>query len=175
MTFAKTAGVVCLCAVLVGGCAAGEDEGSARSAATPSVHARQQDSGDSTFGSTRRFRDGLTVTVSQPKEFQPSVTAYPRSARAVSFEITVDNSRAANYQLSNMSITLTADGQPMKQVVDTTQGYNGMGSSGNDIAAGRNVQLSLAFTVPVEAVELEMTVQPDTSRVGAPMTFTGNA
>lgn len=154
---------------------AGQDE-PAEPATSPSAPVQTTDNGNSTFGSTRSFPDGLTVTVSRPKQFQPSDMAYPRARRAVSFEVTVDNARGASYQLSNLSITMTADGQPMKQVVDSTQGFTGMGSAERmNIAAGRNVQLNVAFTVPTEPVELEMMVQPDTSRVGPPLTFTGTA
>ncbi|TCP46765.1 hypothetical protein EV191_11341 [Tamaricihabitans halophyticus] len=170
MRFANATGIAlgaCLCVLAIAGCA--EQPATTPASGDAQVQVRQQ--GEPRFGETRELSDGLRVTVSQPKEFQPSDTAYPQAARAVSFEITLDNAQATRYHLADMSVLLTADGQPMKQVIDSTQGYTGMGSNTTDVTTGGTARFTVAFTVPPESVPLELIME---SGRGSLLTYTGS-
>jgi len=126
------------------------------------------------FGVGHTFADGVAITVSAPKSFQPSPAAYPASARAAAFEIEVTNSGAEPYRLSGFSVAATVAGTQAIQVVDSTQGFNGVLDAGKDIAPGRSVRMNLAFAVPPQPAELRMVLRPDTaSPVSA--TYCGSA
>ncbi|OZM74175.1 hypothetical protein CFN78_06200 [Amycolatopsis antarctica] len=114
-----------------------------------------------TFGSEYRFASGLTVRISTPKSFRPSDTAYPRSDRAVAVEVSLYNEGARSFRLSNLTAVARIDGAPAKQVVDPTQGFNGVVNADTDLPQGRNVRLMLAFAVPARPAELTLSVQPD--------------
>ncbi|MEC3982344.1 hypothetical protein [Amycolatopsis sp. H20-H5] len=115
------------------------------------------------FGGEHRFASGVTITVSTPKSFQPSAGAYPRSPRAAAFDITIENTGADAYHLSGLSVTATVAGVPAKQVVDATQGFNGIFDAGKDVAPARSVHVTLAFAVPSEQVALRVQLRPTPS------------
>jgi hypothetical protein len=131
-------------------------------------------SGELKFGVAHTFADGVAITVSAPKSFQPSASAYPVSARAAAFDIAITNSGSDPYRLSGFSAIATVDGAQAIQVVDSTQGYNGIIDAGKDIASGRTVQLSLAFAVPSQPAELRLVLRPSTESPAA-VTYSGSA
>lgn len=115
------------------------------------------------FGVGHTFADGVAITVSAPKSFQPSPAAYPASARAAAFEIEVTNASSEPYRLSSFSVAATVAGTQAIQVVDSTQGFNGVIDAGKDVAPGRSVRMNLAFAVPPQPAELRMVLRPDTA------------
>ncbi|GAB3714008.1 hypothetical protein GCM10027598_21810 [Amycolatopsis oliviviridis] len=118
--------------------------------------------GDLAFGAPHRFPTGVTIAVSAPKSFRPSASAYPQSPRAVAFGIEVTNAGDGTYRLSGLSVTGEVDGETasVKQVVDPTQGYNGIADADKDVVPGRSVHLTLAFAVPDKPVKLRLQVRP---------------
>ena len=113
-----------------------------------------------TFGGQYRFADGTTISVAAPKSFRPSANAYPQSARAVAFDITIRNDGDQSYQLSGLSVAATVAGAPAKQLVDSTQGYSGIVDAGKDVPPGRDVQVTLAFAVPDQPSEMRLSLRP---------------
>lgn len=112
------------------------------------------------FGGQFRFDDGVTVSVSAPKPFKPSNSAYPRSDRAVAFEIIIRNEGDQPYRLSGLSVSATVGDVPSKQVVDSPQGYSGIVDAGKDVQPGRDVRVNLAFAAPPEPTEMRLTLRP---------------
>jgi hypothetical protein len=111
---------------------------------------------DLKFGGEHRFANGVTIIVSPPRTFQPSTGSYPRSPRAAAFDITVENNGTTAYPLSGLSVTAAVAGAPAKQVVDATQGFNGVVDAGKDVAPARSVHVNLAFAVPEQQVRLRL-------------------
>lgn len=112
------------------------------------------------FGGQYRFHDGLTIVVSTPKSFRPSGSAYPRSDRAVAFEISIRNDGSQPYQLSGLSVSATVAGTTAKQLVDSTLGYIGIADADKDVQPGRDTQIMLAFAVPDQLSPLRLSVRP---------------
>lgn len=115
------------------------------------------------FGEQYRFNDGITVSVSAPKSFRPSVSAYPHSARAVAFELTIRNDSDQPYKLSGLIVSATVAGGAAKQVVDSTQGYSGIVDAGKDVQPAHDVQVTLAFAVPNQPAEMSLSLRPTAS------------
>lgn len=126
------------------------------------------------FGREFRFPDGVTVLVSTPRTFQPSETAYPRCARAVTFEVNLLNEGEQPYRLSGFSASATVSGEPAKQVVDSAQGFTGIVDAAKDVEPGRNVRLNFAFAMPADPVELKMSVRTGPESVASAL-YTGQA
>jgi hypothetical protein len=126
------------------------------------------------FGRDYRFEDGVTVTVSLPKSFQPSVTAYPQSDRAVAFEVALRNDGSQPYRLSGLSVVATSDGTTLNQVVDSVQGFSGIVGADRDIPSSRDVHVTLAFAVPIEPTEIQLSLRPDPSSPDAAL-YRGSA
>ncbi|TVT07170.1 hypothetical protein AMYBAR_001382 [Amycolatopsis bartoniae] len=115
------------------------------------------------FGGQYRFDDGVTISVSTPKSFRPSESAYPHSDRAAAFEIAVRNDGDQPYRLSALSVSATVAGGGAKQVVDPTQGYSGIVDAGKDVPTGRDVRFTLAFAVPEQPAEMRLSLRPNTT------------
>ncbi|PXY21412.1 hypothetical protein BAY60_25835 [Prauserella muralis] len=126
---------------------------SARPAATATAVVR--------FGSDHRFPSGLVVAVSTPKTFQPSDAAYPRAERAAAFGIAIYNETQQPYRLSSFSVRATIDERQATQVVDATQGYNGIVDADRDVPPGGMARLTFAFAVPADGTPLRLIVRPD--------------
>ena len=129
---------------------------------------------DLKFGADHRFASGLTISVGSPKSFQPSASAYPRSARGAAFDVELTNDGATTYKLSGLTVTATSSGSPVKQVVDTTQGFTGIADAGKDVPPGRSVHVTLAFAVPEEPAQLRLQVRPSATEAAA-VTYCGPA
>lgn len=124
------------------------------------------------FGSMHRFASGLVVIVSEPTSFQPSKSAYPPSESAIAFEVTVRNETSHRYRLSNMSVTVIADRQEVKQLSDPTQGYTGVANSPKGLPTEREKRVNLAFAVSAKPEHLKFTLSPR-SEGAARVTYVG--
>ncbi|MFJ7216441.1 hypothetical protein [Amycolatopsis sp. NPDC098790] len=129
---------------------------------------------DLKFGADHRFASGLTISVGSPKSFQPSVSAYPRSPRGAAFDVELTNDGATTYKLSGLTVTATSSGSPVKQVVDTTQGFTGIADAGKDVLPGRSVHVTLAFAVQPEPAQLRLQIRPSATEPAA-VTYCGPA
>ncbi|MEU3273203.1 hypothetical protein ABZ639_20395 [Saccharomonospora sp. NPDC006951] len=125
------------------------------------------------FGSDHRFPSGLVVSVSEPKLFRPSDSAYPRSERAAAFGIAIYNETEQPYRLSSLSVRATVSEEEAQQVVDATQGYTGIVDADRDLPPGAMVRVTLAFAMPSKSCPVVLTVRPDTA-TGTTAVYTGS-
>jgi hypothetical protein len=151
-----------LCAVAIcGACGASGQESNGSTSAGDQALA--EDAGPvaqtMNFGAPYRFPDGVTVVISAPRPFHPSDSAYPRSNRAVAFEIGVRNDGDQPYHLSGLSVSATVEGAVAKQVVDSMQGYSGIVDADKHVQPGRDTGVTLAFAVPDEPHPIRLTVR----------------
>lgn len=119
--------------------------------------------GSTPFGQEYRFESGLTLMISTPKSFTPSSSAYPRSPRAAAVEVSIYNGGEQPFRPTNLTATAKVDGEAAKQLVDPTQGFNGVADAATDLPPGRNIRLTMAFAMPERTAELAISVQPDSS------------
>jgi hypothetical protein len=110
---------------------------------------------------TRMLADGLTITVSPPREFTPTSAASPQSPRAVAFDLVVRNDGTDAYHPAELAVTAIANRSAALQVIDSTQGYTGFAGATRDVAPGETIHLSVAFAVPAQRSEFRLMVQPD--------------
>ncbi|MCR6490813.1 hypothetical protein M8542_49305 [Amycolatopsis sp. OK19-0408] len=129
---------------------------------------------DLKFGADHRFDSGVTISVGSPQSFKPSTSAYPRSPRGAAFDVQLTNDGTTTYKLSGLTVTATSGGLPVKQVMDTTQGFTGITDAGKDVPPGRSVHLSLAFAVPQEQTQLRLQIRPSATEA-AVATYCGPA
>jgi hypothetical protein len=127
---------------------------------------------DVAFGEQVLFESGLSVTVSMPKLFRPSPSAYPRSERAAAFEIAVNNGSTQSYRLSGLAVEAEVAGEQMKQVVDPTQGISGIVDAGKDVPPGRQIRVTVAFAVAPEPAPIRLKLRPDATEEPC-ATYTG--
>lgn len=159
------------CSLNAAGDAATRSAGS--SGAPSSDHSFPVNDPGPAFGRTYTFPSGVAVAVAPPRAFTPSKTAYPRSAHAVSFEITIVNGSEASYRLSDIVITATVNGEPSEEIIDSTQGYTGLADASTDIPASRRVRLLLAFSSPTEPATTSLNIRPS-SNEGTSADFIGD-
>ncbi len=164
------AAALCTLLVLVTGCGSGpaysepaEQSVAASAAANPSRS-----------GERRPLGDDLSITVSGPISFVPTDSAYPKSPRALGFDVTVENHGTTAYRPTVLVLTATADGATARQVIDSTQGYAGMVGD-IEIAPGAKARFSVAFGVPEQRVTLQLSAQPDPASRSMVMVFEGLA
>ncbi|HET9138115.1 hypothetical protein [Actinophytocola sp.] len=105
--------------------------------------------------------NGLSVTVSPPKVFTPTDAASPPAARAVAFDMVIDNEGTSVFRPAQLSVTATCDGATAVQVIDSTQGYTGFVSATEEVPPGQQVRLAVAFALPTERSQFQLLVQPD--------------
>ncbi|HVV09930.1 hypothetical protein [Amycolatopsis sp.] len=160
-TPARVALVAALLSLTACGGQAQVNSGAPAVGGSPAVQAASPVQQTVDFGAQYHFADGVTVLVSAPKSFRPSTSAYPRSARAVAFEIAIHNDGDQPYRLSALSVSATAAGTAAKQVVDSTQGYSGIVDAGKDVPPGRDVQVTLAFAVPEPPSAMRLSLRPN--------------
>jgi hypothetical protein len=115
------------------------------------------------FGEYFEFASGVVVTVSTPRPFRPSTTASPSTDRAIAVELFLRNDSASPYQLSGMSVTATAAGEPLKQVHDAAKGFGGIVDASAYVQPAQALRLRMAFAVPDEPSEIRLSVRPDPS------------
>lgn len=168
-----TTGLLSL-AVACGVPAAHEGTAALGSGGSPAGASAAPAGNDLKFGADHRFGSGVTITVGSPKSFQPSPSAYPRSPRGAAFDVELSNDGATTYKLSGLTVTATAAGVPVKQLVDTTQGFTGIADAGKDVLPGRSVRVTLAFAVPQDPTTLRLQIRPSATEAAA-VTYCGPA
>ena len=140
----------------------------------PAGASAAQAGNDLKFGADHRFASGVTISVGSPKSFQPGASAYPRSPRGAAFDVDLTNDGATTYKLSGIMVTATVGGAPVKQIVDTTQGFTGITDAGKDVLPGRSVHFTLAFAVPQDPAQLRLQIRPSATEAAA-VTYCGPA
>ena len=109
---------------------------------------------------TRTIQDGVTLVVSAPTSFTPTETAYPKAARAVAFELVIDNRSDTVYRPAQLSFVATADGLDASQIIDSTQGYNGLTGAADEVLPSQMLRFSVAFEVPSHASSVRVVLRP---------------
>lgn len=169
----------CLAALLAGcGTAGGTQLSALRSTTSPTASqtGTQADSAlSAAFGDRRTWPNGLAITVSQPRSITPSSTAYPQAARAAVFEVVIENGTSSPYKPSQLALRATVAGQTTQEVVDPAQGLAGYVAAEQDVAPGRSLDLTVAFALPKQPVDLRILVQPDVIDAVPAAAFSGTA
>ncbi|MGH3763274.1 hypothetical protein [Actinophytocola sp.] len=115
--------------------------------------------GDSDDEVRKSIDKDVVLTASAPKTFTPSDTAYPRSSRAVAIDVAIDNGGSIAFRPSQLSFTATVDGAPTEQVIDSTQGYNGVSGATDEVAPDQSLRFNVAFAVPEKACAVRISVR----------------
>jgi uncharacterized protein affecting Mg2+/Co2+ transport len=111
------------------------------------------------FGDTRTWQNGMQVTVQQPKPFRPSSSAAGADrARAVSFEVTVQNGSESPVELTTLMVQASFNGQALTQIYDSAK--NVMGVPQNSVLPGKSATFSVVFPVDKESGEMQIEVMP---------------
>lgn len=98
------------------------------------------------FGRPYTYPSGVSVTVSAPQAFKPSVTASPRFDHAVSFELTLHNGTDEPYDMSRLRLEASVNGHPAsKEIIDSTKGYPGLRGVSTKLPPARSVTVLLAY------------------------------
>ena len=118
-------------------------------------------------GARKSLGDDITLTVSAPKSFTPTDTAYPRTGRAVAFEMVIDNRSATIYRPAQLSFVATADGVAADQVIDSTQGYTGVVGATDEVLPDQTVRFAVAFGVPDQPCVVRVAVRPGSDSANA--------
>lgn len=158
MPIARLAAAACALLVLAG-CAVGQTP-EAASKASPTVAAERSviKAADDVRKSIGK---GLVLTATAPKSFTPTDTAYPRVRRAVAIDMTVDNGGTIGFRPSQLAFAAAVDGASAEQVIDSTQGYNGVSAATDEIQPGQSLRFTVAFAVPDRTCTVRVTVRPE--------------
>lgn len=127
------------------------------------------------FGAQRAWSNGLSITISQPRSLKPSDTAFPQAPRAAVFVVTIVNGTKSGYRPAQLTVRALAGGKPAQELMDSVQGLNGVAAAINELPPGRDTTLTLAFAVPLDAVRMQLTVEPNGSGQEPSATFEGQA
>jgi len=159
---ARLAVAACALLVLVG-CGIGHSSEVVQPSrtATPTAAAERSDY-VATDGARKSIGDGVVLTISPPKSFTPTDTAYPRASRAIAFEMTIENGSAVAYRPARLSFTATVDGVSSEQVIDSTQGYTGTSGATDEVAPNDSLRIAVAFAVVDQPCRMRVAVRPDT-------------
>ena len=151
------------CALLVlAGCGTGHSTESVptKPTSTPTAAAERSDY-RSSDGMRKSLGDGVVLTVSAPKSFTPTDTAYPRVPRAVAFEMVVDNGSAIAFRPAQLTFVAIVEGRQAEQVIDSTQGYIGVSGTTDEVPPDESLRFAVAFAVPEHPCAVEVSVRPD--------------
>lgn len=118
-------------------------------------------------GVRKPLGNDVTLTVSAPRSFTPTDTAYPRSPRAVAFELVIDNQSDTIYRPAQMSFVATADGVAVDQVIDSTQGYTGVVGASDEVLPNQTLRFAVAFGVPNHQCAVRVAVRPGSTSANA--------
>lgn len=175
MKFAKSAVGLCLL-LAVAGCAGPSIAGTPDQDLTVEQRAETPNaSANAAFGTQRVWASGLSIVVSAPRSLAPSETAAPRATRTAVFTVTVYNGSKNAYRPSQLSVKATANGAIAPELVDSVQGLNGLAAAAAELPPGRDTQFLLAFAVPEDAVNMELTIQPGGQGQDVATVFEGQA
>lgn len=162
--------------LLLTACGAGHasDEGNVRqSLQPPDPTAAAERSDLKSDGLVRSLGEGVTLSVSAPTSFTPTSTAYPRAARAVAFELVIDNGSDTVYRPAQLSFVATADGVSTDQVIDSTQGFTGVVGAIDEVQPEKTLRFSVAFGVPDKPCTVRVAVRAASSSATAIPIFDG--
>ena len=111
------------------------------------------------MGSTYKWSNGLSATISKPEPFNPSSSAFgANEAKAfVKFTITVVNGTPQVYEPSMFNITAQSGNTEAKFVADTAKGIEGAPST--KLLPGREAKFAYAFGVS-DPKDLVLEVRP---------------
>lgn len=101
------------------------------------------------FGETATYKDGLTVTVTEPGPYQPSSYAAgtEQHSQFVKFDVTVTNGTEKVYDLPvEMMIDVSSGSSPASQVFDSGKGLNGALDAAK-VLPGDSATLTVAYGV----------------------------
>ena len=127
------------------------------------------------FGTQRVWASGLSITVAPPQSLKPSETAFPQAPRTAVFTVTVFNGSKTAFRPSQLSVRALAGGQPTPELTDSVQGLNGLAAAVSELQPGQDTKLTLAFAVPADPVDLQLTVLPGGQGQDTPSVFSGRA
>lgn len=159
MQLARLAVAACVLLVLVGcGIGHSSEVGAPARSASPTAAAERSEY-RATDNAHKPLGDGVVLTISRPTSFTPTDTAYPRAARAVAFELTIDNGSALAYRPASLAFTATVDGAPTEQVIDSTQGYTGTSGATEEVAPDTSLRIAVAFAAPDRPCRMRVAVR----------------
>ncbi len=157
---ARLAVVACALLVLVGcGVRNTTDTASSATTASPTAAAERSDYRAPGDDIRKSLGHGVVLTASAPKTFTPTDTAYPRATRAIAIDVVIDNGGSIPFRPSQLSFLATVDGAQAEQVIDSTQGYNGLDT--DEVAPNQALTFSIAFGVPEKTCSIHVSVRPD--------------
>lgn len=139
---------------------------------TPSEAVEQSDY-QGRDGVTRSIDEDVTLSVSAPTSFTPTEEAYPKAVRAVAFELVLDNQSGTVYRPAQLSFVATADGLPVDQIIDSTQGYSGVTGTADEVLPSQTLRFSVAFGVPQQSCVVRVAVRPEADAANAIPIFDG--
>lgn len=151
----------------VAGCGVGRTHDAARSpgAESPTVAAERSaypsPSGEKDV--RQSVAEGVVLTASAPTTFTPTDTAYPPANRAIAVDMILENRGAIAFRPAQLIFGATVQGKPAEQVIDSTQGYNGVSSATDEIPPGQKLSFTVAFGVPEQSCSVHVWVRPDTA------------
>lgn len=125
------------------------------------------------FGTTTTV-DGISVRLSEPRDYTPSVGASTtdgsRIQRAVRFTLTLSNNSDRSLSAVGVNIEGVAGNRAVPRVYD-----NEIGALPSDVAAGATVTLDIALSVPPDRGPLTVIVQPAAMTSNDEVFFAGTA
>lgn len=154
---------VAACALLVlAGCGVAHSSGATREegGASPTVAAERSEI-TATDDVRTSLGKGVVLTATAPRSFTPTDTAYPRVHRAVALDMTVDNAGTVGFRPAQLSFYAAVDGVAAEQVIDSTQGYNGVSGATDEVDPGESLRFTVAFAVPDRTCTIRVTVRPN--------------
>jgi hypothetical protein len=115
----------------------------------------------------------VVLTVTAPTTFTPTDTAYPRVSRAIALDMVIENGGMIAFRPAQLAFTATVDGAQAEQVIDSTQGYNGVSSAAEEIAPNQTLRFTVAFGVPEKSCTVRVEVRPDSASTATIELYTG--
>lgn len=112
----------------------------------PSSSAEPETPVNPSFGDSYEWSDGMTLTVSTPRPYEPSESAYLEPAAAyLAFDMTVVNGSDANFDPFMIYITAQSANVEAAQVFDSANGITGTPET--TILPGREATFTVVFGV----------------------------
>lgn len=115
----------------------------------------------------------VVLTATAPTTFTPTDTAYPQVGRAIAMDMVIDNGGTIAFRPAQLAFAATANGATVEQVIDSTQGYNGVSSATEEIAPNQTLRFTVAFGVPEQSCSVRVTVRPDSASPAAIELYAG--
>lgn len=174
MPVVRLAVAACVLLVLAACGTAGVADEARQALPTPQISEAAEQSGYlARNGIIRPIDEDVTLSVSTPTSFTPTEEAYPKAVRAVAFELVLDNQSDTVYRPAQLSFVATADGLPVDQVIDSTQGYSGVTGTVGEVLPSQTLRFSVAFGVPERACTIRVAVRPEAAAANAIPIFDG--